>query len=247
MTRPKTDHSVVDEDQASSAPARAGCDFCRKSAPSFESADTQDVVLGANEHFLAWPCLGAYLPGWSLIVPKRHMVALAAIDEAEEGSLEALRAEMVRRIRLATRCSVWTFEHGPAREGLTAGCSVDHAHLHLVPTSIDLARRAERSLADLVWVRNLTRRDLRAAHWAGLSYLTVEGPDGTTMTAVAEDFPSQFFRRLVAEESGLPFTSWRKDPRRSTVRATVELLDRSARSCEEAELMGYATASAVDR
>lgn len=193
------------------------CEFCAEfqtDGPSrFRSAYegiASHRVLARSAHFVAVPTIGQMLEGSVLVLPVKHHETCAALgDEARSEMLELVGEMVVRCSRMG---SPVVFEHG-ATSASGGGCGIHHAHLHIVPlphaiAPLELFPEAASEVADL------------ATAWRTLSgsshYLMIG--DGTRvltrdLTTRPGEFPSQFFRRRLADVLGLETDwDWRRYP-----------------------------------
>lgn len=179
------------------------CRFC--------GIETRERVLAGDSRrrTVVVPSKGALVPGWILVVPVDHVLSLAELPDERRGpfALATQEADLHLRERLG---AVVQFEHGPAAEGRSAGCGVDHAHLHLVPLDVDLRAVAastgllpdDASWRPAVWP------------WAARSrphsdYLFVRDTDGSGWILEASTVPSQLFRRALARLQGHDRWDWK--------------------------------------
>lgn len=176
-------------------------------------------VAAENERSVAIPSLGPLAPGHSLICPRRHARSLAALDPAEREDLLALADQVGDALGGAP---VHRFEHGDAREGHDVSCSVEHAHLHLLPTKADPwpALRTE-----LAWTAIAGPEDL-ARITAGREYLLYTTPEGECHVHLRRgSIPSQFLRLRFAEAIGNPGNwNWRATPKVEATATTFKNL-----------------------
>jgi diadenosine tetraphosphate (Ap4A) HIT family hydrolase len=126
----------------------AGCPFCRRLAGG-------EVVAG-SVHAVAFPDAFPVAEGHTLVCPRRHVASVFDLDSSEWGDLWALLREV--RHRLADRYPAEGWNIG-VNVGATAGQTVEHAHVHLIP------RRA----GDVTDPRGGVRWVLpeRADYWSG--------------------------------------------------------------------------------
>src|SRR5258708_7514064 len=122
------------------------CSLCRLD----ESQPWNRSVLTGNG-FRVIPSLGSLLDRWLLVVPEAHVLSLSDLDPAEGILLRGVVEEIVQRF-VDSQHVVW-FEHGATTSGHPVGCGVDHAHLHVVETQVDLLAGVKRLLPDLHWDR----------------------------------------------------------------------------------------------
>jgi hypothetical protein len=155
-----------------------------------------------------------------LIVPKDHYISIGALPESLFDEMNAFRR--VLQSNLADCYGPFAvFEHGPSQERRTVGCGVDHAHLHLVPVSFDLATLARPLLPNGADWKLATIDECRNSFRRGEDYLYVEQPLGCGRIATG-DMGSQVFRRAIASEIGSADTyNWREHPQLDNVMATV--------------------------
>lgn len=178
-----------------------------------------------SDRFVVWPSVGALVPGWLLIVPKQHELNLAGLPPEAMAELAGLRDRAVRYLRQRVG-PVVQFEHGPARIGLSAGCGVDHAHLHVVPTDVDLLTGAMAFRPDLRWDAVPSLAAARPAVMGGLSYLFLRDQADRGWLTCGPDLPSQFFRRLIAHAVGKPEQhDWKSFPCPGNIEETVGLFE----------------------
>jgi ATP adenylyltransferase len=188
------------------------------------AANVWDKPVMESPNFVAVPSLGALVPGWMLLLPKNHYVAMGAVSRTETAELTEIKNLLVCRLRHAYG-ELCAFEHGPSGPGREVGCGVDHAHLHLVPIRFDLGtavlplmpRSVEWSEADL--------DDCKRAFESGLDYLYLEQPLGRGRIAVHDRFGSQLFRRAIASHLGIEDEyNWREYPKVENILSTARTL-----------------------
>lgn len=168
------------------------------------------------------PSLGSLVPGWTLTFPSSpHLNLTCASTTQREMVLEQANKSAHRLLALTGR--VFHFEHGPGAKGSLVGCGLDLAHLHTVALDFDLVGAAMGCTSDLVW----TLHPIRSA-WIGKDeYMTV-WESGSSHRAVArvEKPISQFFRKVIAAELGIPAQwSYRDHAFRENVAATRQLFN----------------------
>ncbi len=166
----------------------------------------ENTVLYETPNFVVVPTLGALVEGWVLIISKEHHLCMAALPpdcQKEFISLSRFVAEVIgENYGPAT-----LFEHGPASHGLTIGCGVDHAHLHVLPLAFSLKERASKSdvLRNVEWAKAPDGlADVSDIHSAGESYLYVAEPNVTPEFCAVRQLPGQFLRRVISAEVGCP-------------------------------------------
>lgn len=204
----------------SSAATVSGCRFCEHLAGNTVRSPEWEVVA-ESDNLVAVPSVGSLVAGWLLVVPKAHRLSFGESSDMSvlHRETEEIAAEWRREFGPLT----W-FEHGPAQPSSVVGCSVDHAHIHLLPSGeLDLEEAASRHLPELTFVREDDPESaIAAAVEAGIPYLHLRLPDGTSRLAVSPRIPSQAFRRCIAAEQGRPDQfDWREFPQLETLEETM--------------------------
>ncbi len=173
---------------------------------------------------LAMPSVGALVSGHVLLCPADHLRSLRCCDDLPQAAsvIASTRAALARW----AQAPVQVFEHGDARHGTEVSCSVEHAHLHLLPGLPSLwpvladqapwrpLRAGLAELADVVGDREyVLYGDQAGRHW-----VTFEGPHGP--------LESQWLRRVAARAAGEPDGwNWREHPNRGRTLASLEAVE----------------------
>jgi len=206
----------------------ARCPYCTHLfGPDAKRREWDVELAGSNVDAAVVPTRGTLTPGWLLVIPRVHVLNTRALDDS-------MRVGFCAAVDVAVDCvthafgPVTRFEHGPSQEGSVVGCGVDHAHLHLVPLDFDLAAAARRHplARSLRWVRGASAS--HAVHPANQAFLTVTTPFGEQWEATG-DIPSQFFRRVIAQELGVAERfDWRQESNPTALARTIGSLPASA-------------------
>lgn len=194
------------------------CCLCEivKGKKRFGSADSPFLE---NDEFIALPSIGAFIEGWSLIVPKSHVVSMKEHYRSEV--LKSFTSEVCRRVESSYGDTI-IFEHGAHSEGSLTGCGVDHAHLHVVPHST--------SLRPLLLESGLSWKECSPANISDIAgdkeYLFYsDGFDSLGLIHVLDSPKSQFFRKLLADVSGnQKISDYKTFPLTHTSQSTFEKL-----------------------
>jgi diadenosine tetraphosphate (Ap4A) HIT family hydrolase len=104
------------------------CPFCDLSGSAFGC----DRQIASNKHATA--LLDGYpvSDGHTLVVPKRHAASVFDLSGEEQSDVWALVAEARDKIRSRLKTQPDGFNIGP-NDGIQAGQTVMHAHVHLIP------------------------------------------------------------------------------------------------------------------
>jgi ATP adenylyltransferase len=191
---------------------------------SHEALSPWDRPLFETTNFAVVPSLGSLVEGWVMVVPKQHIISLGALSANLVSEMRDLKrvvsTELVQKYG-----EVCAFEHGPAKENQKVGCTVDHAHLHLVPLSFDLALAAIPFLPPGAPFEKASWETCRDAFQHGLDYLYLEQPLENGRISISAEFGSQVFRKAIAARLGVPEQfNWRDFPQTEIVTRTVRTL-----------------------
>ncbi len=86
----------------------------------------------------AVPTIGAFVPGYLLIVPTRHTTSLGLLPAAELAGVQQLAERTAAQLRRVYGGLVLGFEYGLNVPGARR---IEHGHLHLLPSSVGAALR----------------------------------------------------------------------------------------------------------
>lgn len=176
----------------------ARCPFCDRGA-------LQDRLILETANFAVIPTKGQILGGYVLIVPKRHTICFGDMSDAEMDEaallLERVRAAMTSAYGQAPIF----FEHG------IVGQTVRHAHIHAVPTDVDLFKRIEADFPDYQKVSTLGA--LQEVFQRDGAYLFYENAAAEKFLFRIFKWP-QYLRLVLADAVGHPERGdWKKmDP-----------------------------------
>ncbi|MFI6586533.1 HIT family protein [Embleya sp. NPDC050493] len=108
-----------------------GCHSCEQEA-RFGGLPSRERVA-----FDAWwrvaHAFDSALPGWLVLVPRRHVVSVAELTDDEAGALGTWQVALARALREVTGCAKTYVAQFAEREGFA------HVHFHIVPRPPDLA------------------------------------------------------------------------------------------------------------
>ncbi len=194
-----------------------------------ESRHLWDTPLFASDSFVALPTVGALLEGWLLVVPRSYHLSFAKLSSEMFSELELFLKEVVAVLE-STYGPVCAFEHGPVEAESATGCGVDQAHLHLVPTQIDIRSAAQFIAPNVAWSRIDSLQAVRQnAAVRRTPYWFVQQRYGVSDCYIGEclygETPSQLFRRALAAKLGRPETfDWKIEAGEDRIEATVRRL-----------------------
>ena len=178
-------------------------------AESFGGAYRRRVPVETQD-FVAIPSIGAITVGHTLVCPVRHLRRLADVSGGLIQQYVKFRALILGVIRSEFGANVHIFEHGSDIHGKVVPCTVEHAHLHVVP--MDAQIRVELPSGHR-WLEVSSDPVEIAAMVGDGEYLYYEAPDGTAHVALPHGAPfqSQLLRRVLCQAISREAWNWRED------------------------------------
>ena len=102
------------------------CLFCKIQQPGFEKE-----IIYSNEYFVATRDSYPVTPLHTLIIPKRHFASFFEMNDDEQAAVFSILKQQRDEI-MALDSSVTSFNVG-TNDGVDAGQSIYHLHIHLFP------------------------------------------------------------------------------------------------------------------
>lgn len=106
-------------------PKAKDCIFCKKSVTG--------KAFYSDTQFSAIYNIAPILPGHTLIIPNLHYESLSCLSDAELSEMMVFAREITSVLKTFFRCDGfdWTIQ-----DGISAGQTVPHLHLHIVPRKL---------------------------------------------------------------------------------------------------------------
>ena len=138
--------------------------------------------------------------GYTLVVPKRHVPCAGAMEEKEVAEMEEAMQKASGAIEMEYGIRPVAFEHG------IVGQTIQHAHLHLVPANIRLAKKICEDFPEAQINFLASLEVLRRIYpWEGKKkYLLWSTPEGLLKAIWDPPAPRQYLRIVAAELLGRP-------------------------------------------
>ena len=86
-----------------------------------EPREEYDQVLLSHSDWIAAPTLGAIVPDWLIVVPRKPALSFRRWCAEQSKAPEAIIREVGDHLGLRSEEIIW-FEHGPATQGSIVGC-----------------------------------------------------------------------------------------------------------------------------
>lgn len=197
-----------------------------------------DFPIRIGSDYVVVAAKGPLLPGWLLVVSKRHTLCSGRLSSEEmrniQFGIESAKSLIRKPFGAAT-----VFESGPAIEGTAVGCGIDHAHFHIVPLSFSLSAMVSKAYPEIHWRPCVRFERLRSAYLARKHYLYIHEPNCPPLVATVEARISQLFRRVIASATGQS-ESWDYSQHSfsSTAQKTVSTLTANCHNFAESATLG---------
>ena len=89
--------------------------------------------IAVDERWRVAHAFNATLPGWLVLLPRRHVTTIAELTDAEAASLGTWQVRLSRALHVVTGCMKTYVAQFAEAEGFA------HVHFHIVPRAADLA------------------------------------------------------------------------------------------------------------
>lgn len=179
-------------------------------------------IINETRNFVVIPSEGSIVPGWVLVIPKNSALRYSEICLDFTMELEDLISNLTSKIQKEFGIKPTIFEHGPQCLSQSIGCSVDYAHLHLVPLNFSLVEEVCLFENKITFV-NLNSISQLAKYQN--DYLLVKEPNDYFKIATDFTKSSQYIRKIIANKLAVPEKyDWKIYPFQNNINKTVHLL-----------------------
>ena len=186
--------------------------------------ETYDRPLMKTRDWVVAPTLGAIVPNWLIVVPRRPALNFRSWHEKTGTNPAAIVSDLCEHLSLAADKVLW-FEHGPKIVGTEVGCGVDYAHLHLIldpAFSFETFMERVEESSSLDWQQS-SPKEAYSRLTGRNSYLVIGMGNHVKITEGVEQTGSQFLRRMVAAAIGqAEMWNYRHHPHHANIARTVE-------------------------
>jgi diadenosine tetraphosphate (Ap4A) HIT family hydrolase len=107
-----------------------GCFTCEGNARIDELAPHERIAV--DDHWRIAHAVGCALPGWLVLLPRRHVLAIAELTDAEAAGLGIWQVRLSRALHAVTGCAkTYVVQFAEAAR-------FHHVHFHVIPRMADL-------------------------------------------------------------------------------------------------------------
>ena len=159
-----------------------------------------DKPIHETPNYMVIPSIGAFIDGWVMIVPRKHIYDMSELYEDDEFVRLALKIYKYIEEKFGRTVM---FEHGASYSGSPTGCGVDHAHFHFVPFVESLLEDLKETR--LPWQKCIASEITNKS--CGRDYLFYSETPPTLSKIngylhIVDRPVSQFFRKILARKTG---------------------------------------------
>jgi diadenosine tetraphosphate (Ap4A) HIT family hydrolase len=179
-----------------------------------------DRILYETDNFIVIPTIGSLVPGYIMIVSRDHFSSMAYLSTKQMDELINLLSLLKSFIHNKLNINPIIFEHGSA-DGCAnlSACCVDHAHLHIVPINL--------SEVNIILERSQLKKILNMeclTLFKGTPYVLYSDAYNNYYASQNSVFPSQYFRKWIAKETGHPYEwDWKNYEFLENVKKTLDI------------------------
>jgi len=180
-------------------------------------------VLYKTRNFFVVPALGQMgIEGYVLVCSNEHHIGIGGMPDQLNPELEDIVEITRNKIKDNYGPNVVVFEHGPKMACKRSGACLDHAHLHVVPTSVDILQALS---TDFKPEETNGFGRLKDLYDSDKPYLFLETQSRERyLFEVTIQVPSQYLRQIIAEEIGTKKWDWRTNKDLKTFEKTMSNL-----------------------
>lgn len=183
------------------------CDYCNELNGEnnlyFELAKKYNLprnrIVYEGKHWVVCPTIGAIVPGYVLIISKKHHLSIMNCNEEEVLELQRLLKKTRKILESIYHYPCISFEHGSSCSiGNTPSC-IDHCHLHVLPLKEDIYNRIDIKQFQVERIESL--KNLFKIN-KNLSYLLYQNHEEQFFVMHSNIYISQYFRQLISISEG---------------------------------------------
>lgn len=206
-----------------------GCDFCKELNGENnlyrEVAERcnlpKERIIYEGKNWVILPTIGAIVPGYVLIVSKRHHLSMMDCNKEEMIELEDLLKQTRCVLTSMYHFQCIAFEHGGGCGVGNKPSCIDHCHLHVMPLREDIYDRIDVAKFQITHLESL--HSLLKEKKQQSSYLLYQNHKEEILLMYADTYISQYFRQLIALSENVPEQwNWRYHYFAENIKTTIE-------------------------
>lgn len=212
------DHECFDSKDSNTV--KSNCFICKVVAGE---PDKPEHILYESECFIVIPGLGAFFDGYVMIVPKRHIMSFAELNNNEFEEFLRVLNDMKFILESVYKKKTFIFECGSGRNGGGKHkTSIVHAHIHMASTDMPVLEEVQKSG---LHPAKISPNDLIHDYGLYPYMLYIDQSNNWYITSDPQTyFPRQHPRQVLADYMGLAKGeyNWRTHPYRERLDIIAE-------------------------
>ncbi|WP_406279160.1 hypothetical protein OH799_11495 [Nocardia sp. NBC_00881] len=166
----------------------------------------ESYLLYESANFIVVPGAGALVPGYTLIIPRAHILSMGYLPETLDAEFEHILRGVKDWLAAEFGQEPHIFEHGAKNFREKGGACADHAHTQIAPigTTSRYIESLHRDFTTDTADNYLPAARQTVALGSGDPYLFSHSDTHGGAIAIATGAKSQYFRRLIADQIGRP-------------------------------------------
>lgn len=186
------------------------CPFCKENKNREDSPINKSRIIMETENFIVFPTTGGFVDNYQLIVPKKHLNCFGELNETMQKELNQIISWQKMINKKYFNKETCMFEHGALIPSDVSGKSIVHAHLHVFPNDKSLLEKINNYNFNIIQINKV--EDLNYICHQYETYLYYCDVDNKKYVITHQGIPSQFLRKILAENLNIKDWNWREAP-----------------------------------
>ena len=173
------------------------------------SEEEYDKVIYQTENFFVITSLGAFVEGYLLVIPKKHIVSIAKLGQKQISELESIKEKINMLYKKYYNTNAIIFENGNCSNKGLFKDSISHAHLHFVP-NLKNKNYFKEIFGNVEYIKMQNYSQLK--NYKNNSYIFYQYDENNLyITIERKKFHRQHIRNIIAKDFGNIEYNWRKE------------------------------------
>ena len=179
------------------------CRFCKIGKGEFGEYGIVDSPFFNGEDYFSIVSIGAFIDGWTMIIAREHKYNLYN-EYGKNEFAEYLNAHIafVRR-KYENSAKIIIFEHGANKCDSLTACGTSHAHLHVIPFGDSILPEIQNEKKWITCKLGQVAEIVGDKEYLLYGEIAGEQLDIEVYVHIVNRTESQYFRRILAEKTGL--------------------------------------------
>jgi diadenosine tetraphosphate (Ap4A) HIT family hydrolase len=204
-------------------PFEPGCVFCRMKFDAELSGEPANELLYSGEFHYVVCGLGAWIPGYVLLVTHRHFDNFSLSPDESQAEFKSLFAK-IDTLFMQEFGGVTIFEHGAIDDKRKTGGCINHAHMHFIGKNVDLCGELKQQFRQIAIPNGVPSARHLPPLEAPYLYVKQREEEGQ-LFLVEQPIATQFLRQKVASRIGMQkYWDYKLHPFEDNIMTTIRRL-----------------------